>query len=166
MEELFQKCDQHFANHLPGDGGRNAARVVPGRELAYVAADDAAPPADGLRRTPQRVKRHAAGLRRPRAGEHRRVQHIKVEREIDRPAGKRRERFRKPSKSNFRIAVCPSALHKKLAPVARTDAELKDASVAQDIVAAAEHRRVGKPVAQVFVPQVGVRVKVDDGQVG
>ena len=52
----------------------------------------------------------------------------------------------------------------KLAPIARTDAELKNTSVAHNIVTAADHRRMGEPVAQLVVAQAGVRIKVDNGK--
>ncbi len=51
-------------------------------------------------------------------------------------------------------------------PVAAADAELMDAAVAQNVVAAADHAGVTELRAEVVVAQIGVGVEVDDVQIG
>ena len=53
----------------------------------------------------------------------------------------------------------------KLCPVAAADAELMDAAIPYQLVAAAQHTGVAELRAQIVVPQVGVGVKMHDMQI-
>ena len=54
----------------------------------------------------------------------------------------------------------------ELGPLAAADAELVDAAVAHDLVAAAQHTGVAQLRTEIVVPQVGVGVEVDDVEAG
>ena len=54
----------------------------------------------------------------------------------------------------------------ELLPVAAADAELVDAAIAQQVVAAAQHAGVAELGPEIILPQIGVGVKVDDVQLG
>ena len=54
----------------------------------------------------------------------------------------------------------------KFLPVTAADTELVDASVADQIMAAAQHAGVAQLRAEVIVPQIGVGVKMYDMQIG
>ena len=54
----------------------------------------------------------------------------------------------------------------KFLPLTAADAELVDAPVTDQIMAAAQHTGVAQLRAEVIIPQVGVGVKMDDVQIG
>ena len=50
----------------------------------------------------------------------------------------------------------------ELLPLAAPDAELVDAAIAEEVMAAAEHTGVAQMRAEVVVPQVGMGIEVND----
>ena len=60
------------------------------------------------------------------------------------------------------MLLCPV----KLLALAGADAKLEDAARPDEVITAAQHARVGEGLPEVPLAQVGVRVKVDDGEIG
>ena len=135
--------------------------VVLRAELVYIAADDIQLRAHKSERTAKLVKGNTACLGSSRTRKDRRVEHIKVNCEIDVSDS---ELFN----SLFTIVEI-ELIHermltseRKLITVAASDSELKNTSVAEDIVTSSEHAGMGELLSEIILTQVCMSVKVND----
>ena len=158
--------DQQLPQDLAGCGRGNAGGVQRGGQFVEVRTHDVGlgHGADGLQ---QLQKAHAAGLRGAGAGEAGGVQAVEVNGQVNGylagtellgELGKAREI------ELVHLSVGSRKL--KLGAVTAADAELVDASVADEVMAAAQDTGVAELCAQIVVPQVGMGIKVDDVEVG
>ena len=157
--------DQGLAQHLAGGGGGNAGGVQRGGQLVQVCADDVGlgHSADSIQ---QLQKAYAASLRGTGAREAGGVKAVQIDGQVHRHLALAQlcGQFGKAGKIELvHLGVLGSKL--KLCPVAAADAELMDAAVPYQLVAAAQHTSVAELRAQIVVPQVGVGVEVHDMQI-
>ena len=86
---LLNKTKQHFANDFRRDDLRLLRRVIGRRDLDKVAANDVdAGTSDGMNRIDQFLRRDAACFRRSCARRSRRIEHIDIDRQVDRTSRK------------------------------------------------------------------------------
>lgn len=112
-------------------------------------------------------KSHAAGLRGAGAGEAGGVQAVKIDGQVNgHLAGTELLSELGKAREIELVHLGVGSRELELGAVAAADAELVDASVADEVMAAAQDTGVAELCAQIVVPQVGVGIKVDDVEVG
>ena len=161
----FVQRDQGLTQYLAGSGGGNAGGVQRGSQLVQVCTDDVGlgHSADGIQ---QLQKAYAAGLRGTGTREAGGVKAVQVNGQVHRHLALAQlcGQLGKAGKIKLvHLGVLGSKL--ELCPVSAADAELMDAAIPYQLVAAAQHAGVAELCAQIVVPQVGVGIEVHDMQI-
>lgn len=165
FEEGLFEAEEHFAQEFEGGGGGGAAWVEGWRELDEVAADDVAA-ADDLESSAQEfLEGDAAGFGGAGAGEARGIEDVEVDGEVDGASAECGDGFFKAREVEFLDVGVAFPAPVPFGAFAAPYTELVDASVAEEVPDAADDGGVREGIAEVFVAQIGVGVKVDDAKV-
>ena len=165
FEEGLFEAEEHFAQNLEGGGGGGAAWVEGWRELDEVAADDVAAANDSECSAQEFLEGDAAGFGGAGAGEARGIEDVEVDGEVDGASAECGDGFFKAREVEFLDVGVALPAPVPFGAFAASYAELVNAVIAEEVPEAADDGGVREVVAEVFVAQIGVGVKVDDAKV-
>lgn len=165
FEEGLFEAEEHFAQDFEGGGGGGATWVEGRRELDEVAADDVAAADDSECGAQEFLEGDAAGFGGASAGEARGVDDVKINGEVDGASAECSDGFLEAREVEFLDVGVSFPAPVPFGAFAAPYTELVDASVAEEVPDAADDGGVREGIAEVFVAQIGVGVKVDDAKV-
>ena len=158
--------NQQLPQDLAGCGRGNAGGVQRGGQFVEVRTHDVGL-GHGANGFQQLQKAHAAGLRGAGAGEAGGVQAVEVDGQVNgHLAGTELLSELGKAREIELVHLGVGSCELEFGAVTAADAELVDAPVADEVMAAAQDTGVAELCAQIVVPQVGVGIKVDDVEVG